>query len=369
MKLDQMVYLSLFFFLAFTITGFILFSHERGYDFDIYCAAWDIYRDGGNPYDPLVMSDYTGGITLPFVYPPLLIPLFGMYCDSGIGYYLLYSVVLIVSLFIVSKLCREFHYVFILTISAFLAIAWTFSTGNIGGVFLFFISSLVYYFILKGQYYSAAISAGIMSSIHIFPIVFSSLFLLLDRPLFERVKICAASFGTMSGLLFLSFLFDASYFVKYIGGITGDTSPIHEAGGLYTPTLYHFIHSLQILSGEIIITASLLILVVVMLVVKYNMFMCKKIDYVNMFSFGFLVLFLLMPRLKPYYFSLLVLPVYFLSKDIGYIGKSLCLMFVSIFPMVCLLIYEQVPHPFTLYGVTISLLVCIMYLFLFVEKK
>lgn len=372
-RYNKLIYLTLFLLLAFVSVGFMLFPDHLGYDFSVYCAAGQAYHEGANPYDANILASYNCGIPLPYTYPPLSILFFDTICKNPFAnavesYHVLYLLLLGIAIGVMFLADRKnFDYALILMLSGFLAVAWSFSTGNIGGMLFLPCIALAYHFFRQEKYYLSSFCIGVMSILTLFPVLFSFLFLLVNRSLVERVRIVMTAIGTLATWLLLSLLFSPYYFWLYVGGLTGDGSVAYEPGGFYTNTFYLLIDDL--VQSSLAYYGLSIAYVAFVGAVFYLFFIANRDKLLQVFSFGFMGIFLVLPRLKPYYFTLILIPIYFLLKDSSYRVKTVSLVIISAIPIPCLFLYQTVPHLLILYGDTLCAIAAYIFIFLLYRKQ
>jgi hypothetical protein len=359
------------------ITVYMLFSvissPGTGWDYRVYMGAVDALNQNKDPYILDNIKEYVGD-DLPFVYPPHTFILFEfLFLFQSIGVYrLFFAILILISAYLVWQIDEKHHYLFFITLllTGFISIYWNFLTANDSIVFLFF-TSVIFYCLKKGRITESAIATGLMASFSLFPILFSAIFLLIRQTLVERLKLICIAGGTLGAILVLSYIVNPSLMMSFIHSLVSDTSRIYESGGMSTPTPYLMFGDITkgLGLGSPVFTAILSLLYIgAVLGSTYFFVMKNQGDMFKVYCLGFLAIFMILPRLKPYTFIMLVVPLYFLLKESSYKAKILVFSGISLFPMVVYLNYfinsKLVPDLINLYAQSMSLFFIFAYIIL-----
>lgn len=343
----------------------IISSPGTGWDYRVYMGAVNALNQNKDPYILDNIKDYVGD-TLPFTYAPHTLLFFGvLFLFPNIGiFYLLLIILMLISTYLVLTMDQKPHYLFLgtLLLTGFISAYWNFLTGNIHGIFFLFLLAGSMYLLKQERFYVSAIVIGLMSSWSLFPIIFSAVFLVIKRPLVERFKLICLSCGTSGTILVLSFIVNPPLMQSFIQSLTASTSAIHDSGGMATPLPYLMFGDIAkgLYLGSPVFSAILSIMYICLVIGAANYFIKKNQEnLLKIYSFVFLSIFMLLPRIKPYYFIMLVVPLYFLVKDYSYKAKLLVFTGISLFPLFVYLNYwvnpKLVPDMVNLYAQTMSL--------------
>jgi len=351
------------------LTGYMLlnvFSNPgTGWDYRVYMGAVNALNQGKDPYVLDNIKDYVGD-NLPFVYPPHTLPIFEfLFLFNNIGIYRLICIVLLlIGSYLVLTIDDNRHYLFFTTLlmTGFISVYWNFLTGNDSIIFFFF-TALIFYLLKKERVSESAVVTGLMASFSIFPIVFSAVFLFLKRSLTERIKLICLAGGTLGAILVLSFIVSPSMVRSFfILSTTGSGNPLRESGGMATPSQFLMLGDIAKGFGDnsLLFTVILSALYIVLVLVALFFFMKRNNnDTFKLYCIGFLTIFMLLPRIKPYAFVMLAVPLYFLMKEYNYKAKLLVFSGISLFPLFVYLNYwinpKLVPDLVNLYAQTMSL--------------
>jgi len=364
--------------LLLLVTVYMLFavisSPGTGWDYRVYMGAVNALNQNKDPYILDNIKDYVGD-NLPFVYPPHTFILFEfLFLFQNIGIYRLFMVILIlISAYLVWAIDDSHHYLLFITLlmTGFISTYWNFLTANDSIVFLFF-TSVIFYLLKKERFTESAVATGLMASFSLFPILLSGIFLLVKRTLADRVKLICIATGTLGVILVLSFIANPSLMVSFVHSLTSDTSRINETGGMDTPTPYWMFYDIVKWTGpaSLVLTALLSLLYIGAVIAATYFFVMKNSeDAFKVYCLGFLSVFMILPRLKPYTFIMLVVPLYFLLKEFSYRAKLLVFAGISLFPLLVYLNYFQnptlLPDLVNLYAQSISL----FFIFIFIILK
>jgi len=316
-----------------------------GWDFNVYMGAVIKLEEGKDPY----LFDYNPYSTIPFHYgyPPHTLALFWMislFCQlfQSVKFYIaIYAILLIVAGLIVSRTDADTD-VFLLSfllISAFSSTYWNFLTGNIALVYLILLA-VVFFLLIRERFIYSAVVMGIFSSFALFPVIFNGVYLTVNRSWKERATFILVSVAVLSLILLATYLITPSLVLSYFKLIAGSQSSIHDPGGSDTPTAFlciaDILNTLHITSPQIFGLVGLLYIGIIIAVA--GLFLKNHQDNpVICYSLVFLALFLLMPRIKPYYFAMLIVPLYFLLKYSSLETRTAAIIVFAGYPAVCLL--------------------------------
>ncbi|HVN65779.1 MAG TPA: glycosyltransferase family 87 protein [Methanomicrobiales archaeon] len=350
-------------FLAiFATLNYILYAYpDSGGDFSTYCAAVDLWSHQGNPYDigsmfqsKLQFRTFGTSYLDSFLYQPATLPLFEPICGAlrlvypFRVYFPVYSLVFLMAYLVASKLAfpgRDRLLLITLLMAGFSSTYWSFSTGNISILYLLLVS-LVFYYFMKKRYYASSLCIALMSIFSIFPIIFSTLYGFSDAPPAKKVKIITFS-GLVLGLsLAISFAAFPMLSESFWRQLAGGNSPIYEGSGYKTPTAYLFFqHLAALFIGKDAFIPYVLdaLFIGSILVVLYHYYRKNRTDSPGLFSFGFMAIFLLIPRLKPNYFALILVPAYILISREGGMVKTIAIIIGAIIPFIFLVIADHMP--------------------------
>jgi hypothetical protein len=236
-------------------------------------------------------------------------------------------------------------YSVMLLITAYLGISWSYTTGNIGGMFFLIFLVLVYYTLERRQYSYSSLLIGLMAIFTFFPILFGLLLLFIEDTRINRRTILLPALGVVCGIFLVSWLAYPHLFYSYLGRILGSGNPlISEEGGFYKPTLYALIADLQmsLIGRNVFIFGAI---VTIILIIALFQFIRHRQNFqgsiLDWFSWGVLLMFLFLPHLKPYYFTLIILPTYVLFRKATDKIKSASLVIAALFPMASTFVYRQ----------------------------
>lgn len=343
----------------------VISSPGTGWDYRVYMGAVNTLNQYKDPYILDNIKDYVGD-NLPFVYSPHTFILFEfLYLFQSIWIYRLFSVILIfISAYLVLTIDEgKRHYLFFITLllTGFISVYWNFLTANVSIIFLFF-TSLIFNLLKKERFTESAVVTGLMSSFSLFPILFSALFLFIKRSFKERLILMCLAGGTLGVILVLSYIVNPSLMQSFIQSLTGSTSQIYDSGGMANPTPYlmfgYIVNGLN-LNGLIFTAIFSLIYIGLVIVATYFFVKKNQNDVFKTYCLVFLSLFMLLPRIKPYAFIMLIVPLYFLVKDYSYKAKILVFSGISLFPLFVYLNYwvnpKLVPDIVNLYAQAMSL--------------
>lgn len=320
-------------YLNITTINTAVSSPSTGWDYRVYMGGVDAFNHGKDPYILVNIQDYVGD-TLPYVYPPHMLIFFEIfYFFQNIGLYRLFIVSLLaMSVYFVAKTDDKPEYVLYITllVTGFFSVYWNFLTGNFAIMSLFLIS-IMFYLVSKDKFKESAIVNGLMTSITLYPMIFSGAFLAIKRSYKEMLTFAFLA-GLTFGIIFgLSFLINPSLVQSFINSLFGSTSQMYaDRGGMSNPTPYFLFGYIS--QDNTIVTGVISLLYIGLVIGAFYLFWKKNNDTFKLYSFGFLSMFMLLIRIKPYSFVMAVVPIYFLIKDYSYKLKIIILLAMSLFP-------------------------------------
>lgn len=332
---------------ALTFTAYQLFlalelSSYHGGDYRVFAGAIQALDHMQNPYILENIKQYNGGTNLMFVYPPhtlyffWLLDFFSVFRSITI-YYVLLVGLMIISGYLVLTLDQKPHYLFLTTLllTGFMATFWNFLTGNKDILFLF-LFAVIFTLLVKEKYWQSSIVMGLAAAVTLETGPFVVLYLVVKRQILNRLAYIILSIGVVSGLFLVSYCLNPSFLVSYIGTLRGSSSPFFETGGWNTPTPYLMFNALlKSVSPRNIFPLVIVSCVYIFLILyaTWTYYLKHKDDTLKMYSLVMLSIFMILPRIKPYNFIILIIPLYFLFKDCSYRIKSLALVVISLYPI------------------------------------
>jgi hypothetical protein len=357
-----------------------------GWDYYVFAGAIQSFAHGQNPYILANVNQYVGentGGNLPFTYPPhtlyffWLLDLFFIF-HSIVIYYILLVVLLIISGYLLLRIDQKPHYLFLITllVTGFMGTAWNFGTGN-KDIFFLFLFAIIFMLLLKEKYWHSSIIMGLAAGISLITAPFVALYLAVRRPPLERLTYIFLSGGVVAALFVVSYCVNPTYLVSYIGTLErNSTSPMYDVGGFNTPT--PFLMFWDLLKGvnlEGVLPVAIVSCGYIGLILYATWNYCGKNreNTLQIYSVVMLAIFMILPRIKPYDFILLVIPLYFLFKDYSYRIKSLVFVVISLplYFWYCNFVVYTTGFPFLLgvYTQTYSLILIFIILILYNHLK
>ncbi len=360
--------------ILWTFTGaFGLF----GWDYRVFVGGIQSLDHMQNPYILENINRYAGGDTggnLQFDAPPhtlyffWLLDFFFVFHNIGIYYVLLFILLMISGYLIVTIHCDDEskpHYLFLTTLllTGFMATYWNFVTGNKDILFLF-LFALIFVLLLKEKYWQSSIVMGLAAAVSLTTTPFVVLYLVVKRSILNCLSYILLFFGVVAALFLVSYCISPIYLASYIGILLGSTSPLYDPGGLNTPTPYLMLKDLlkAIHFGDMLPVAIVsCVYISLILYATWNFSVKNRENTIKIYSLVMLAVFMLLPRIKPYDFIILVVPLYFLFKDCSYRIKSLVFVVISL-PLFVWLLFpligptSNLPFMLGLYPQTYSLI-------------
>jgi hypothetical protein len=342
-------------------------SQNTSWDFRVYMAGVNAFNQNKDPYLIENTKDIVGDI-LPFVYAPhtlIFFEIFFLLHDIKLFYLSLMGLILLGTYFILN-LDKKPESLFLVTLvlTGFISAYWGLLTGNLSGFLFLCLFAISISLLMQRKHYLSAIVIGIMSSLSLFPLMFSLVFLSVKQPLIERLKLIGISCGTVITTLGISYLWNPQLMLSFIHSLTSSTFATPDTGGMSTPTPFlmfgYIAHWFYL--NDMVITAIISIVYICIVIWAVQYFIRENPgDILKTYSFTALSLFMLLPRTKPYYFIMLAIPLYILAKEYDYKIKIPILLISSLIPAIVYINYWINPHLIpdivNLYAQSISLLI------------
>jgi len=339
-----------------------------GVDYRVYKAGVLLFNQGEDPYPLQNIHQITRDVIL-YTYPPhtllfyWVLQFFFVFQSMWIYYGFLIAL-LIASGYIIVRLDKKPHYLFLITLllTGFVSMYWNFYSGNKDIMFLFLFAG-IFHLLVQEKFWQSSIVMGLMGSFTLVTLPFVALYLAVRKPIVDRIKYMLLSVGVVAAIFLISWLLNPALFVSYLETLQGSTSPLFDKPGIWTPTPFLiFGLLLNQTNGGMTIPMILVSLVYACIVIGASWYIIKKNQEnpLRVYSLTMFAIFMVMPRLKPYYFIILALPLYFIFKDCSYKIKILVLTVISLVPL-CFWYYSEAyrstPLPTTIsaYIQTISL--------------
>jgi len=293
-------------------------------DYDIYCKASKLWASGGNPYDLGQLKVLTGH-DFPFRYLPLTLPFFWLICH--LNHYILYSILIILICLIVKLVDKQFKFGLFLAIlsTAFMATFSNYTTGNMGLVDLL-ILSCVFLSLSYKNYELSAILIGVMALFKGLPIVYAMIFLGLDLPWKEKLRYILISVVTLgiahviSNALFQGIA--KSYYTLLFGGYS-----IMDTGRNFNPSIVAMLKDL--FHDYWYIAYIPYFIIMTYLIIKV---IRSKMPELHKVCFIILYIMCVLFELKKYSYTMAIIPIYFLIKDIDIYSKYVVFIISCIVP-------------------------------------
>ena len=314
---------------------------HSGWDYRVYLGAVQSLNHGENPYVLLNVNQYSKEMN-PFTYPPhtLLffwcLQVFFIFQSIWIYYAFLFAL-MVASGYLILTLDQKPEYLFFITLllTGFMGTFENFLTGNKDILFLFLFSG-IFYLLIKEKFWQSSIVMGLMGSVSLITIPFIAIYLVVKRAVIDRITYILLSIGVVVVIFLITWWVSPSLLVSYFETLRGNSSPIYDKSGwsTLTPFLMFGVLLDQTTDG-ITIPLILVSLGYVCLVIGASWYVIRKnqLNLLIIYSFTMFAIFMVLPRIKPYDFIILTLPLYLLFKDYSYKIKTLVLIVISLLPL------------------------------------
>jgi hypothetical protein len=175
-----------------------------------------------------------------------------------------------------------------------------------------------------------------MGSFSLITLPFIAVYLVVKRSITDRIRYIVLSISVVAVIFLITWLLAPSLFLSFIENIRGSSSPLYEESGINTPTPFLMFATLmnQTKFG-ITIPLLLVSLVYACLIISacWYIFRKNQDNPLILYSVVIIAIFMMLPRVKPYDFIILIPSLYFLFKDYGNKIKVLVLIVVSLLPI------------------------------------
>jgi hypothetical protein len=311
------------------------FAPSRGGDAQIYCAATEAYDAGLSPYFVSNLRRFHP-VSYSFAYPLHTLALFRPLCSGDVIFrFTAFYWACLGLAFLLSATSpaswTDRGLLAVLFLGGFAGAAWNFAIGNIGLVEgLGFAAS--YYCLIRHRLVAAALALGATASFKLLPVLFALSLAFLERPpelpgraqierRFRPVRLAVYAVLPLVISLVISYAMNPAFFHDFLLQLLGfhpnQHAPIHEvwpeSNPVFLMTIKVFLSRLRMDSPTLVcIMAGVMIFMIGWLMTTLRR---RGLDGVRLFSMGTLLLFLLMPRAKPYSFPYAVLPLFYLIRE------------------------------------------------------
>jgi len=309
-------------------------------DFRVNVGAIQSVKHGEDPYFLLNVNQYTHEY-IPFTYAPhtLLI----VWClqflfsfQSIWMYYVLLVALMVIDGYLIVTLDTKPEYLFfiVLLVTGFVSTFWNFYNGDKDFLFLF-LFACTFHLLLKEKFWQSSIVLGLLGSFTLVPLPFVALSLAIKRPILKRIQYILVSIGVVAALFLIVWLINPALFASYIKTFQGSSSILYEKSDILTPTPFLMLGVLLNQTNGISIPLILVSIVYICLIVGASWYAIRKNqeNALKVYSLAMLAIFMILPRIKPYYFIFLAIPLYILFKDCSYKLKILVFVVISLLPL------------------------------------
>jgi hypothetical protein len=347
-----------------------IFSHIDQYqwDFQVYYYAAKAYAEGLNPYDNNALSQVAQSpITLKFVYPPITLLFFRVlllvkHTTASYLYLLLKCTLLIV-------LLRVWKNIFLGEIDAFFYLFCLLAFNS--PIYLDLLSGNIstleecliwfaFYGYLKNKRLLFCLFIVIAAAFKMLLIVL--ILLLYFSKKAHKYLYMIGSFIAFSAMLLLGYLINPLYFASFMQNISG----LNEKRGILIPSTFSLIKNVSRFLGE---TYNLVIpdyaqlvlyfgIIAIIVFVSWRAYKALRasatqdIERMEIFLACFVYI-LILPHVRDYSYILLIVPTYFLFRQVRYLAAYPFLMMIAIlsdrhvtlpgFPILFSILWEYYP--------------------------
>jgi len=312
-------------------------------DYKVFVGAVQTLDHTQNPYVLNNINQYRGNGDLEFVYPPHTLYFFWflqfLFIFQNVwAYFAFLGILLIFSSYLLLTLDQKPHYLFLITLmmTSFISLWWNFTQGNKDILFLF-LFAIIFSLLITEKYWQSSIVAGLTVGFSLFATPFLALFLVIRRPIADRLAYIVLSACTVAALFLASYCINSSFLYSYVGILLENNSTLLQHGGWNAPIPYWLFYDLfRGISSNVIIPTILVSCAYISIILYATWCYYQKHpgDTLKIYSLVLLSVFMLLPRMMPYNFIILVIPLYILFKDDSYQLKTLVLAVTSLLPLI-----------------------------------
>ena len=312
-----------------------------GMDYRNLAGAVQTLNHGQDPYFLPNLNQYTHDY-IPFNYAPhtLLFLWFLQFLfiyQSVWIYYAFLIALMIASGYIIITLDQKPQYLFVITLllTGFVSTYWNFYNGN-KEIFFLFVFAGIFYLLIRERFWQSSVILGLVGSFTLVYLPFITLSLVIKRPLKKRFQYILLSIGVVAVIFLITLLINPALLESYSKTLYGRSSALYDKSGLMTPTPFLMFGVLLNQTNGISISQILVSLIYICLIIGASWYMIRQNheNSLKVFSLAMLAIFMILPRIRPYYFIILAIPLYFLFKDCIDKIKILVLAVISLLPLV-----------------------------------
>lgn len=321
----------------------VLLMDFRMEDLGMMCAAVKAELHGQTPYILSHLQQYTQ-TRHSFPYPPLaLIPLKALCAGNPFFIYPMFCAVSVLGLWAWIRGCapRDRWLLPVFLWSGFEGMFFLLRCGNIE-VLNFILFGTAMGFLARNKIRTAGAFFGAAAFLKILPIAFAALFLIGKENRKDKISAAVLASAVFFTAHLASFLTRGDLYSSYfqlLMGQSAEHTPLHETfyPGWPQPSLLSLASLLnwKIIPGVNFFTGLFYAVPAAVFILMAVIFLKKTRSFTSIFSYGVLLMLLLMPRLKPYTYCLAVVPVYFLSCSLRDSRKTGLLAAAVFLPWFC----------------------------------
>lgn len=367
-----------------TLAGiFAVLMLGHGWDAQIFCAATRTAGSGGNPYDVRQL-----GLNLSWNYQPYLLVLFSGICQPPVNFassYPILYVLLLISGVAVWKPGSDLLLALILSLGGFCGFTWAVRTGNVA-VPEFLLMSFVVVLFERRKWYLGGVILAFLASLKLLTIAY--LFLLVFVPEAAPARLRALTISLIAFVV----TFGVSYalypnlmkpFWEQVLGLIPDqhNAWIETARMTNLPLAFFLTDVLALLGIHFTIPSAVVVGTLLSFGIVFQVF--RKVlsphfireHFLDFFNLGVIAITLILPRLKPYSFLMVVPAVFYLLRSHGKLRQGMVVILSVIFPAVILLfqlivgVRHEAADLLLAYAPTISLLATLALLIHFIPLQ
>lgn len=318
---------------------FLVTTHpSSGWDYRVYMGAVQSLDHNLDPYITENIIQFTGE-DLGFGYPPHILFFFKFLSFFQVFqsiwiYYLFLVIFLILSGYVIIITDEKHHYLFLITIlmTGFMGTFWNFLTGNKEIIYLFLFAT-IFYLLVKEKFYHSSFVMGLVSSIALTTIPFSAIYVVVNRSIMERLKMIIISICVPSAILLVCYLVNPSLFLSFIHSVSSSSIVFNEPGGWNNPTpnlMFGDVLKRMNIESTVVLAVISLLYIGLVIGAAYHFIIKNFKNNLKVYSMAILAIFMIWPRIKPYDFVILIVPLYFLFKECSYKVKILVITVITL---------------------------------------
>jgi hypothetical protein len=245
---------------------------------------------------------------------------------------------IVASIYVIVKSEKNFDLILLITLITTGFIGLYMSLDGNFVIFELLLTSAMFFYITRKKFAPASLFLGIESYVKVLPLAFIPLYVFIETTFQKRITIILTCLGSFVLLNIISFLIfpdlNRFYYLAIAGSLNQPGSPLSlQSNNLSFFTLLLDIGDHFLRGNAFFIYGSYAVFCLIILVLFRQLVQKRISQFIEIYSFGMLAIYLILPRIADYTFLLVTIPIYYLMKSGNTTDKIITLVMVSGLPL------------------------------------